>query len=42
MTEFSEYIEVFYSRQRRPARLGNLSPTACWRKFIRRQRAAYP
>ena len=40
MTEISEYIEVFYNRQRRHANLGNLSPAAYWKKFIRRQGAA--
>jgi transposase InsO family protein len=38
--EISEYIEVFYNRQRRHASLGNLSPVAYWKKFIRRQGAA--
>jgi len=28
MAEISEYIEVFYNRQRRHANLGNLSPAA--------------
>jgi transposase InsO family protein len=40
MAEFSEYIEVFYNRQRRHASLGNLSSAAYWKKFIRRQGAA--
>jgi len=40
MGEIREYIEVFYNRQRRHASLGNLSPAAYWRKFIRRQGAA--
>lgn len=33
MEEISEYIEVFYNRQRRQARLGYLSPVAYERKF---------
>jgi transposase InsO family protein len=40
MREISEYIEVFYNRQRRHASLGNLSPAAYWNKFFRRQGAA--
>ncbi|BCA79007.1 transposase [Desulfuromonas sp. AOP6] len=40
MGEIREYIEVFYNRQRRHARLGNLSPAAYWRKFVKRQGAA--
>lgn len=36
----SEYIEVFYNRQRRHTSLGNISPAAFWKKFIRRQGAA--
>ena len=40
MREISEYIEVFYNRQRRHASLGNLSPAAYWKKFFRRQGAA--
>ncbi len=39
MAEIREYIEVLYSRQRRHASLGNLSPAAYWKKFIRRQGA---
>ena len=31
--EISEYIEVFYNRQRRQARLGYLSPAAYEQKF---------
>jgi putative transposase len=40
MAEISEYIEVFYNRQRRHAGLGNFSPAAYWKKFIRQQGAA--
>lgn len=40
ITEISEYIEVFYNRQRRHASLGNISPAAYWNKFIRRQGVA--
>lgn len=39
IAEISEYIEMFYNRQRRHASLGNISPAAYWRKFIRRQGA---
>ena len=38
--EISEYIEVFYNRQRRHASLGNLSPAAYWRKNVTWQGAA--
>ncbi len=31
--EISEYIEIFYNRQRRQARLGYLSPAAYERQF---------
>lgn len=40
ITEISEYIEVFYNRQRRHANLGNISPLAFWKKYFSRQRAA--
>lgn len=40
VAEVSEYIEVFYNRQRRHASLGNISPLAFWRKYYRRQGAA--
>jgi len=33
MQEIREYIEVFYNRQRRQARLGYLSPVAYEKKF---------
>jgi len=38
--EISEYIEVFYNRQRRQARLGYLSPAVYERQFYSRQVAA--
>jgi len=38
--EITEYIEVFYNRQRRQARLGYLSPAIYERKFYARQVAA--
>lgn len=38
--EISEYIDLFYNRQRRQARLGYLSPAAYTRLFMRRQQAA--
>ena len=34
-----EYIEIFYNRQRRHSRLGNLAP-AVFAQSFRRQRAA--
>jgi transposase InsO family protein len=37
MADLSEDIEVFYNRQRRHANLGNLSPAAYCKKFIRQQ-----
>lgn len=33
MKEITEYIEVFYNRQRRQKRLGHLSPAAYERKI---------
>ena len=33
MAEITEYIEIFYNRQRLQARLGYLSPTAYARKY---------
>lgn len=36
----AEYIEVFYNRQRRHSRLGNLSPTAFAQQWARQQPAA--
>jgi transposase InsO family protein len=38
--DITEYIEVFYNRQRRQRRLGYLSPVAYGRKFYARQAAA--
>jgi len=38
--EISEYIEVFYNRQRKQARLGYLSPAAYEQKFYKRNMAA--
>ena len=40
MQDISEYIEVFYNRQRRQARLGYLSPVAYEKKFYERRIAA--
>ena len=40
IADIREYIEVFYNRQRRHASLGNISPAAFWKKFIRHQGAA--
>ena len=40
MAEIIKYIKAFYNRQRRHAGLGNLSPAAYWKNFIRRQGAA--
>ncbi len=38
--EISEYIDMFYNRQRRQARLGYLSPAAYTQQFARQQVAA--
>src|SRR5512135_1263910 len=38
--EITEYIEVFYNRQRRQARLGYLSPVAYEQRFYRETCAA--
>lgn len=38
--EITEYIEIFYNRQRRQARLGYLSPAAFARRFHERELAA--
>src|SRR3990172_7102923 len=38
--EITEYIEIFYNRQRRHSRLGNLSPAAFTQQFYRQQQAA--
>ena len=40
IAEISEYIEVFYNRQRRHASLGNISPAAYLKKYVMRQGAA--
>jgi putative transposase len=40
MREITEYIEVFYNRQRRQARLGYLSPAVYERQFYEMQVAA--
>jgi putative transposase len=39
--EIAEYIELFYNRQRRHSRLGNLSPVAFAQQWARQQPAAY-
>lgn len=38
--EITEYIEIFYNRQRRQARLGYLSPAVFAQQFYRQQQAA--
>ncbi len=38
--EISEYIELFYNRQRRHSRLGNCSPTAFAQQWARQHPAA--
>lgn len=38
--EMAEYIDLFYNRQRRQARLGYLSPAAYTQQFTRQQQAA--
>ena len=38
--EISEYIDLFYNRQRRQARLGYLSPAAYTQLFTRQRAAA--
>jgi len=38
--EITEYIEIFYNRQRRHSRLGNLSPAAFTQRFYQQQQAA--
>jgi transposase InsO family protein len=38
--EISEYIDLFYNRQRRQGRLGYLSPAAYTQLFMQQQRAA--
>jgi putative transposase len=36
----TEYIDLFYNRQRRQARLGHLSPAAYTQQFMRQQLVA--
>lgn len=38
--EITEYIEIFYNRQRRHSKLGNLSPAAFTQQFYRQPQAA--
>ena len=38
--DITEYIEIFYNRQRRQKKLGYLSPAAFERKYYEQQRAA--
>jgi transposase InsO family protein len=38
--EITEYIEVFYNRQRRHSRLGNRSPATFAQQWVRQQPAA--
>ena len=40
MAEITEYIEIFYNRQRRQARLGCLSPAVFTPQFYQQQQAA--
>lgn len=40
MREISEYIDLFYNRQRRQARLGYVSPAAYTQQFTQQQQAA--
>jgi putative transposase len=40
ITVVTEYIEIFYNRQRRQARLGYLSPAAYRRQFTMKKKAA--
>lgn len=40
IAEITEYIDIFYNRQRRHSKLGNLSPAAFTQKFYREQQAA--
>ena len=40
IAEITEYIEIFYNRQRRHSRLGNLSPAAFTQQFYQQQQAA--
>lgn len=36
IVEITEYSDIFYNRQRRHSRLGNLSPAAFTQQFYRR------
>jgi transposase InsO family protein len=38
--KITEYIEIFYNRQRKQKRLGYLSPAAFERRFYKMQKAA--
>ncbi len=38
--EISEYIDLFYNRERRQARLGYMSPAVYTQQFTRQQQAA--
>ena len=38
--EIAEYIDLFYNRERRQARLGYLSPAAYTQQFMRQRQAA--
>jgi len=40
MQEIKEYIEIFYNRQRKQARLDYLSPAVFERRFYEYQKAA--
>lgn len=40
VSEISEYIDIFYNRQRRQARLGYISPAAFNQQFVEQQLAA--
>jgi len=40
MQDIREYIEIFYNRQRRQARLGYLSPIAYKKEFYKLLKAA--
>jgi transposase InsO family protein len=39
MAEITEYIDIFYNRQRRQARLGYVSPAVFAQQFYRQERA---
>ncbi len=38
--DVAEYIDIFYNRQRRQARLGYVSPAAYTQQFVRQQQQA--